>query len=553
MAARVGSRAPMAKPDLAAVLAYHEASKHRLPNRYARSAGHLDWDNQPNPFRLYAGADQLPLIRPDSLGGPSLDAVYDPSRITAAPVNPASIAQLLYDSLALSAWKQAGSSRWSLRCNPSSGNLHPTEAYVITGPIAGLSESAALWHYTPLLHALERRASFDASQWAALSGDGEGIVIALTSIFWREAWKYGERAFRYCQHDVGHALAALSLAAGALGWHSRVQANFDDADVARLLGLPDPEGPEAEHADVLVFIGPRLPGSDVHMPDSLPVEFAGTPNRLSESHREWPILEQVAAASARVGPMTLEVDVAPASREPSPVEPAVASARELVRTRRSAVAMDGETTLARAAWLRMLARVMPRPGHAPFAGLLGRARVHLLLFVHRVDDVAPGLYLLVRDPSRRESIAASLRDDLRWTSVDTGALDLPLFLLDDGDTRLVAALLACRQEIAADGAFAVAMLAELEPALREHGPWMYRHLHWEAGAIGQVLYLEAEASQVRATGIGCFFDDGVHELLGISDAGLQSIYHFTVGGPVEDTRLQVLAAYHHLDSGLSPR
>ncbi len=536
----------MPKPDLDVVLAYHEASKHRLPNRYARSAGQLDWANQPNPFRLYAGADKLPLARPEPVGGPSLDDVYDPSRISAAPVGPASIAQLLYDSLALSAWKQYGDSRWSLRCNPSSGNLHPTEAYVITAPILGLSESAALWHYSPLLHALERRASLDASQWAALAGDGERIVIALTSIFWREAWKYGERAFRYCQHDVGHALAALSLAAGALGWHLRIQANFDDADVARLLGLPDPEGPEPEHADVLVFIGPRLPSSSTHMPESSPAAFVGAPNRLSESHREWPILEQVARASTRVGPITLEVEPPRARVEPPSVEPAVASARELFRSRRSAVAMDGESTLARADWLRMLARVMPQPGHAPFSGLLGRARVHLLLFVHRVDDVAPGLYLLVRDPNQRESITARLREDLRWTPVDTGALELPLVLLDEGDTRLVAALLACRQDIAADGAFAVAMLAELEPAMREHGAWMYRHLHWEAGAIGQVLYLEAEASKLRATGIGCFFDDGVHELLGIRDAGLQSIYHFTVGGPVEDTRLQVLDAYHHL-------
>jgi hypothetical protein len=92
------------------------------------------------------------------------------------------------------------------------------------------------------------------------------------------------------------------------------------------------------------------------------------------------------------------------------------------------------------------------------------------------------------------------------------------------------------------------MLAELEPALTEHGAWMYRHLHWEAGAIGQILYIEAEAARLRATGIGCFFDDAVHELLGLRDRSLQSLYHFTVGAPVPDLRLRTLGAYHHLDA-----
>jgi hypothetical protein len=58
-----------------------------------------------------------------------------------------------------------------------------------------------------------------------------------------------------------------------------------------------------------------------------------------------------------------------------------------------------------------------------------------------------------------------------------------------------------------------------------------------------VLYLEAEAAGVRGTGIGCFFDDGMHGLLGLKDARYQSLYHFTVGGPLEDTRLTTLPAY----------
>lgn len=51
------------------------------------------------------------------------------------------------------------------------------------------------------------------------------------------------------------------------------------------------------------------------------------------------------------------------------------------------------------------------------------------------------------------------------------------------------------------------MIAHYEPTLREKGVHMYPRLFWETGVIGQVLYLEAHAVDISATGIGCFFDD----------------------------------------------
>jgi hypothetical protein len=48
---------------------------------------------------------------------------------------------------------------------------------------------------------------------------------------------------------------------------------------------------------------------------------------------------------------------------------------------------------------------------------------------------------------------------------------------------------------------------------------------------------------VRATGIGCFFDDPVHRVFGIADLAFQSLYHFTVGGAVDNPRLTTLVPY----------
>jgi hypothetical protein len=61
--------------------------------------------------------------------------------------------------------------------------------------------------------------------------------------------------------------------------------------------------------------------------------------------------------------------------------------------------------------------------------------------------------------------------------------------------------------------------------------------------VGQALYLEAEGAAVRATGIGCFYDDPVHDVLGLRGHAVQSLYHFTVGQPVDDTRLTTEPGY----------
>jgi hypothetical protein len=89
------------------------------------------------------------------------------------------------------------------------------------------------------------------------------------------------------------------------------------------------------------------------------------------------------------------------------------------------------------------------------------------------------------------------------------------------------------------------MIADFDRTLDQDGDFGYRRLHWEAGLIGQALYLWATAAGFAGTGIGCFFDDEVHALLGLPEASaqFQDVYHFTVGAPVEDTRILTLPPY----------
>jgi hypothetical protein len=141
-----------------------------------------------------------------------------------------------------------------------------------------------------------------------------------------------------------------------------------------------------------------------------------------------------------------------------------------------------------------------------------------------------------------ELLRAALDGDFLWSRVAGAPDHLPLFLLKPGDLRGAARRLFCNQAIAGDCCFAVAMLAEFAEPLREN-PWAYRQLHWEAGLIGQSLYLESEARDLRSTGIGCFFDDETHEFLGLKTPKLQTIYHFTVGSARTDERIATEPAY----------
>ena len=127
-----------------------------------------------------------------------------------------------------------------------------------------------------------------------------------------------------------------------------------------------------------------------------------------------------------------------------------------------------------------------------------------------------------------------------WELVTDG---LPLVRLAGGDCRRLAARVSCDQEIAADGFFSLGMLADFDASLAEFGPAFYRHLFWESGVVGQVLYLVAEAAGARGTGIGCFYDDPVHDVLGLTGHAFQSLYHFTIGMPVDDARLTTEPGY----------
>lgn len=533
------------------VRAYHARTKHRF-DAYAEGPGQLDWDAQPAAFRHYPGApvSELPLTA-GRFERPFRHIAEPP----AAPITPDrdSLGALLELSFGLAAWKSWGPSRWALRCNPSSGNLHPVEAYVLSDGLPGIA--SGLQHYDPENHALEGRALRPAAT------PGPWLAIGLSSVIWREAWKYGERAFRYCQLDVGHALGALAYAGELLGWQVQTQ-EIDAASLRHALGLDRPDDfppsryafTEQEEPEILLALrGPGLapPPDGATLASWLSAaEWQGRPSRIDAAPGyRWPAIDQVATASREKSGRRPLPAFAP--QPPLAPHPSQAGSAALIRQRRSGQRFDPKHNLPAASFYRLLDALLPRP-LAPWSGQEAPCRIHLLLFVLRVDGLPSGLYLLPRTPAAALQLPAALAPpDGRFAERRPVAeFDpscpphlglLQLCRIELRELQRLARSLSCHQDIASNSAFSLGMLGEFSSATADgHG---YRELLREAGLVGQALYLEAEAAGVRGTGIGCFFDDPVHQLFGLDGTTYQSVYHFTVGTPISDPRIETGPPY----------
>jgi SagB-type dehydrogenase family enzyme len=533
------------------VRAYHARTKHRF-DAYAEGPGQLDWDAQPAAFRHYPGAPLLGLpLAADRFERAFAQLGEKPEIAIGPDLN--SLGALLELSFGLSAWKSWGPNRWALRCNPSSGNLHPVEACVLCGGWVGVS--GGLHHYDPENHVLEGRALT-----APVAGEA-WLAVGLSSVMWREAWKYGERAFRYCQLDVGHAVGALAYAAALLGWEI-VPLAVASETLGHCLGLDRPEDfppsryafTETEEPEILLAIrAPGLaapPAGEALAAWLSDAAWQGKPSRIDPSPGyRWPAIDQVAAAS-RSGVIAPEAKNF-AALPPLGPHPTSVGATEIIRQRRSGQRFDPRYSLPKAAFYRMLDAVLPRP-QSPWLARPTAPHIHLLLFVLRVDGLPCGLYLLPRTRSVASEIPAVLLPDDQRFSARRPVADfdpdcpahLGLILLAEmglQEMQRLARSLSCHQDIASTSAFSLGMLGEFAAATSTgHG---YRELLREAGLVGQVLYLEAEAAGVRGTGIGCFFDDPVHALLGLTDQRYQSVYHFTVGTPITDERIETGPPY----------
>jgi len=488
-------------------LEYHELTKHSAES-LRRNQHYLDWANMPDPFRHYEGVPLVDLpADPPMPQAPAIEVLRGRAGSTFAKNGAAFLSQLMFYSASISASKRVASTgdTYALRVNPSSGNLHPTEFHFCT---RGLVEwPDGLYHYRSSSHVAEQRGSGNFV--ANLVSTSAPLVFVLTSIAWREAWKYGDRAYRYCLHDIGHAWQALTLAARAIGCESFALGHFLDDTVSECFLLSHDEWPML----IVTLHGPSIPLKMVDPAEIL--LFGGRPNRLSYEQVSYPQIEKINDAtkvrSEAMVPYAGQTrrNCRGETKLPSPVTTDCIFG-QVVRGRRSALDFRGGDESISLMKLATLLAVTQEPLFADFATL---RFVQLYLYVHRVDNLARGVYRYWPKHSELERIKR-------------------------GDQRLAAAALSLGQDLAANACVAFSMIGDFENAARSYGDRGYRYVHFEAGAIGQRMYVAAEALSLRATGIGAFFDNEVQRYLNLNSEQEQVVYHFAVGHPVADSRLE---------------
>jgi SagB-type dehydrogenase family enzyme len=506
--------------DISVALAYHEATKHSYTS--VRTGAHfLDWSNRPLPYKIYPGAGALALPRDLSLSATStLAALRQRSNSREKPLDLEIVTRLLFCAGGLTRRANVGGEDYHFRAAASAGALYPVELYLVAGQISGLE--SGLYHFLPAdlkLHGLRRgdwRAYLERCA-ASTSVSHASAVLIMTSIFWRSAWKYRARAYRYCFWDAGTILANLLAAANADGLDTEIITAFNDQPVEELLEING----DREGIACLVTLGPKHPpspyavaesGEAIHTgPTESPVlttmELESIP--LSAQEVVYEDLERLQRASCLSAPEVAEL--ACMQLESRQLKTSSEAIRLEAMSDDTAIGL-GETILRRGS-TRIFAR---KPIAAEeLAAIMATSNLETTttrqslaetyLIVNAVDDVAPGAYYY-----RRES----------------GIFDL----LKGGDFRAEAGYMCLEQTLGADCSVLIVYMTELERILGAFGNRGYRSAHLEAGLLGGRAYLASYSLGRGATGL-TFYDDDTTSFLQPHCGQMSPLLMVAVGEP----------------------
>jgi SagB-type dehydrogenase family enzyme len=239
---------------------YHQETKHSEIS--IRSSNHyLDWDNKPKPFKFYTTLSSEPL--PVDFPIPSLNefTMKDTAQVlssTDTKINIKLLSSLLFFSSGITRQLKLAHGNYFMRAAPATGALYPIESYIVTENIDGLK--AGVYHFCPGQFALtklrdgdHRLLLFEASGYDKVTKNSPFTLI-LTSIAWRNAWKYQARSYRHWFWDSGVITANLVATAMSFGLNTKLIIGFVDKIVNEMLCLDE----EKEASIVLAPIGVGL-------------------------------------------------------------------------------------------------------------------------------------------------------------------------------------------------------------------------------------------------------------------------------------------------------
>lgn len=510
--------------DVEAARDYHQSTK----------LAYINLANKPPLYKTYSGLPEIPLPSDFNTPGiPTLDAVSGITDEEPEPLDLAALARMLYFSAGVLHKRNlpvAGEVHY--RAAASAGALYPTEVYVVAGSLSGLK--AGVYHFSPDRFSLTqlREGDFRGELAAAAGGDGtvaeSPMTLVLTAVFWRSAWKYRVRSYRYCFWDAGTILAnTLATVRGGAGLPARLLTGFVDIEVNALLGLDS----EREGTLCLAPIGtPETPGtteSATGRPEPKPIaSISPQSNGDSESEISYPeiILAHAASSLANQDEVLAWRQVAELSSQLAPNEPADVSVPTLLHEDNLTSQALGDAIVRRGSTRRFdrsnislsqfnaILDNSTNPLPADFlAGQTG-SLLDPYIIVNGVDGLDSGAYYF--SPVRRR-----------------------LELLKKGDFREEAGHLCFEQALGADSSAVVYFLADLDRILERYGNRGYRAAQLEAGVMAGNAYLCAHSLGLGATGM-TFYDDDVAEFFSPHALGKSMMFLVAMGKTHEVNRVR---------------
>jgi SagB-type dehydrogenase family enzyme len=489
----------VANEDVEVARGYHERTKHS-EERLRASPHYLDWENQPIPFKLYRDLETIPL--PPQLEPGTVSALRAISALVGQETEPTeqvpgpqALARVLYYSAGITKVKRSPGGDVYFRAASNTGALYHVDLYLACRDLPDLP--AGIYHFGAHDFAL-RRLRVGDYRGALIQAAGvepslaqAPVVVASASTYWRNAWKYRERAYRHAFWDGGTLHANLLAVAAARGLAAKVVAGFADRDVEHLLGLD----PAREGALALVPLG-RTAEPPPPAPDAPVLNLETEP--LSARETDYPAIREIHSASslehgeevARWGRLVLPRPEPDPRSELFPLRP-LAEADWPAEPLESVILRRGSTRrfdVSRSLTFEELSTalaVATTSIPADFTEDPESSLLDLYVIAHAVEGLPPGAYYLRRTERALE-------------------------LLKKGEFRAIAGRLGLFQELPAAAGANVYCLADLKPILARFGNRGYRAAQLEGGIVGGRLYLAAYALRFGATGL-TFLDDEVTE------------------------------------------
>ncbi len=455
----------------------------------------LDWTNQPNTYKEYPGLKTAALPRDISCKEMLSQFIGKKnSEHGSADFSFEHLCSILGLTYTLTGkTHHPGGGVFFHRSVPSAGGLYPCELYMASRSVPGLE--SGLYHYAVGRHVPEeiRTGHFNEK--------GYILTFFITVIFFRSAWKYRDRAYRYHLLDSGHLTENLVLALKSLNLPFESDYDFDDERVSHLLGLD----PEKEVCLAVV----RVPGdSDVcpETAETLPESFYKA-SKMAFGESSCPAVEEIHRNTSRglipaepVPAMLSRIGISPHSwiKIPKPdIFPEKMTYSQAIQKRRS-LRNFVKTQVPKIQFEALIAFLC--------ADDLTDDTVCTGFLSGNVEGLDPGCYWL----NRSESSAGQTQPGI--------LTDTMAHICLNQEWLLQAALLF----------FFVTNLKHLEQTF---GPRGYRHAMLTAGRLGQRLYLAATVMELGCCGIGAFYDKEAGGLLELNEDS--EMLYLVAAGPVK--------------------